>query len=86
MRTRQDLRRRGTPAQPMPRPPERPAIEAELAKHDTTGLSLSIVHATEVIGMDEHPSQAARSKKDSSMVVGMGLQSASRGPAAPQSE
>lgn len=48
-------------------------IEGELAKHDTAGLPLSVVHASEVIAMDEHPSQSARSKKDSSMVVGMGL-------------
>ena len=49
------------------------AVQAELAKHDTAGLPLRIVPASEVIGMDEHPAQAARSKKDSSMVVGMGL-------------
>jgi glycerol-3-phosphate acyltransferase PlsX len=60
---------------------QRPAIEAELAKHDILGLPLTIVHASEVIGMDEHPSQAARSKKDSSMVVGMGLLRAGRADA-----
>lgn len=32
---------------------------------------LRIVDATEVIGMDEHPAQAVRSKKDSSIVVGI---------------
>ena len=32
---------------------------------------LSIVHAPEVIGTAEHPVAAVRSKKDSSMIVGM---------------
>lgn len=48
-------------------------IESELAKHDTAGLSLSIIHADQVIGMDEHPSRAVRNKPDASMVVGMKL-------------
>lgn len=45
------------------------AIKAELAKHPTEGLKLPIVNATEVIGMDEHPVDSIRSKKDSSMVT-----------------
>ncbi len=48
-------------------------IEAELAKHNAADLPLSIVPAEQVIGMDEHPSQAVRRKPDSSMVAGMGL-------------
>jgi glycerol-3-phosphate acyltransferase PlsX len=48
-------------------------IEAELAKHDTVGLSLPVVHASQVIEMTDEPSMAARNKKDSSMVVGMKL-------------
>ena len=45
------------------------AIRAELAKHDTNGLDLPIVHTTEIIPMDEHnPAKAVRQKKDSSMV------------------
>jgi len=48
-------------------------IKGELAKHDITGLPISIVHASQVIEMAEHPSQAVRSKSDSSMVVGMRL-------------
>jgi glycerol-3-phosphate acyltransferase PlsX len=48
-------------------------IEAELAKHDTAGLSLPVVHASQVIEMTDEPSMAARKKKDSSMVVGMNL-------------
>lgn len=50
----------------------REAIEAELAKYDTKGLSLPIVHASQVVGMEEH-TMAVKEKKDSSMVVGMRL-------------
>lgn len=46
-------------------------IEAELTKHDTNGLNLPILPASEVIEMDDHPAEAARAKKDSSMVVGL---------------
>lgn len=49
------------------------AVRAELARHDAAGLSLPIVHASEVIGMDEHPAMAVRRKKDSSIAVGMRL-------------
>ena len=49
------------------------AIRRELAKHDTSGLPISVVHASQVIEMAEHPSQAVRNKPDSSMVVGMKL-------------
>jgi len=49
-------------------------VGAELARHDTAGLSLDVVHASQVIDMDEHnPAAAARAKRDSSMVVGMDL-------------
>ncbi len=48
-------------------------VNQELAKHDTTQLDLPVVHASEVIEMEEHPATAVRSKKDSSMVVGMEL-------------
>jgi glycerol-3-phosphate acyltransferase PlsX len=50
-----------------------PDIELELARHDLSGLSLPIVHATEVVEMVEHPSQAVRAKRDASIVVAMGL-------------
>ncbi len=46
-------------------------VEPELAKHDVTGLSISLVQASEIIEMKEHPAQAVKSKKDASMVVGM---------------
>ncbi len=51
----------------------RETVEAELGKHRLEGLDLQVVHASEVIGMDEHPANAVRQKTDSSIVVGMRL-------------
>ena len=48
-------------------------VRVELARHDTAGLSLPIVHASQVIEMEEHPAAAVKAKPDSSMVVGMDL-------------
>lgn len=48
-------------------------VEAELAKHDTSDLDISVVHAEDVIEMSEHPSLAVRNKPNSSMVVAMSL-------------
>src|SRR5574341_11999 len=55
-------------------------LVAELAKHAPAfkrgGVKLegiSVVNANDVIEMDEHPAQAARQKKDSSIVVGLKL-------------
>ncbi|MEI6047061.1 MAG: phosphate acyltransferase PlsX [Chloroflexota bacterium] len=48
-------------------------IKAELSKHTVEGLKLPIVNATEVIEMGEHPAQAVRRKKDSSVMVGLRL-------------
>lgn len=45
------------------------AIEAELKKHDTTGLDLPIVAASQVIEMDDKPGQVIRAKPDNSMSV-----------------
>ena len=45
-------------------------ITRELSRHDVTGLPLSVVHADEVIGMDEHV-DVVKSKKNSSIRVGM---------------
>ena len=44
-------------------------LNAELAKHATTGLDLPIVPASQVIEMDDKPAQAVRTKLDSTMVV-----------------
>ena len=49
------------------------SMRAELGKHKTEGLPLSVVHASQVVGMNEHPVKAIREKKDSSIVVCMGL-------------
>ena len=48
-------------------------IEAELAKHQTAGLSLEVVHASEVIEMTDKPADSAKSKPNSSMHVGTRL-------------
>ncbi len=48
-------------------------VRAELAKHgDTSGLPIEVVHASEVVAMDEH-TMAVRAKRDSSLMVGMRL-------------
>ena len=46
-------------------------LERELAKYESFGDRVRIVHTTETIEMAEPPVAAVRSKKDSSMVVGM---------------
>ncbi|MGC8838650.1 MAG: phosphate acyltransferase PlsX [Anaerolineae bacterium] len=46
-------------------------VRRELARHQTSGLPLTLVHASEVVEMHEHPAMAVRAKRDSSMVVGM---------------
>ncbi|HLJ34034.1 MAG TPA: phosphate acyltransferase PlsX, partial [Ktedonobacteraceae bacterium] len=47
------------------------AIRAELAKHETQGLDLPIIHTGEVIEMDEHPANAVRRKKNASMTLAL---------------
>lgn len=49
------------------------AIRAQLIRHNTRGLKLPIVPASETIEMYDHPVQAVRQKKDSSIVVGIRL-------------
>jgi glycerol-3-phosphate acyltransferase PlsX len=44
-------------------------LRGELAKHDTANLHIEVIPASEVIGMQDHPVQAFRRKKDSSMHV-----------------
>lgn len=51
------------------------AISAELAKHDSQGLPISIVHADEVITMGESPATAIRRKRGASIVVAADLHS-----------
>jgi glycerol-3-phosphate acyltransferase PlsX len=53
---------------------QREAIETELGRHRaTSGDRIAIHHASEIVGMDEPPAQALRSKKDSSMRVAINL-------------
>ena len=47
-------------------------IEAELAKHDLVGAQIQVVHASEVVTMEDH-TMAVKSKTDSSMVVAMNM-------------
>lgn len=55
-------------------PQIREELDREIAKHPTVrSLPIEIVHATEVIGMGEKASTAIRSKRDSSMRVGLRL-------------
>jgi glycerol-3-phosphate acyltransferase PlsX len=48
-------------------------VEAELAKHNTDGLKLKVVHAGQVVEMTDKPSEAVEHKTDSSMHVGLRL-------------
>lgn len=56
-------------------------INNELANYDTAKLSISVVHANEVIEMGEAPAVALRKKKDSSLVVGARLVKEGQGDA-----
>ena len=49
------------------------AIAAELKKHDYDKSRIRIISATDIITDDDHPAAAIKSKKDSSMVVGLNL-------------
>lgn len=48
-------------------------IGEELARHEIRGLKISLKGASQVVGMDESPISAMRSKKDSSIVRAIGL-------------
>jgi glycerol-3-phosphate acyltransferase PlsX len=48
-------------------------IEAELGKHDTSGLTLEIVPASQAVTMTDKPGDVVKGKPDSSMHVGMRL-------------
>lgn len=52
---------------------DREQIEAGLKRHDTSGLLLDVVHASQQITMTDSPGIVGRSKSDSSMHVGMRL-------------
>lgn len=46
-----------------------PVIHRALADHGTSGRRVTVVETTEVVGMDEPPVEAIRTKKDASLVV-----------------
>lgn len=48
-------------------------VKKELAKHDTAGLPLEIVHAPEAVSMTDKPSAVGKSKPNSSIHVGTRL-------------
>ena len=45
------------------------SVEGELGKHDTAGITVSVVPSEGKVGDDEHPLQAMRTKPNSSVVV-----------------
>lgn len=52
---------------------EEAQVEAELGKHNTANLSIEVEHASQVITMTDKPSEVVKSKRDSSMHVGLNL-------------
>lgn len=52
---------------------DEPSIEKIIEEEKAKCLPITIKHATEVIGMDEHPADAVRTKKDASVVVATNL-------------
>ncbi len=56
-------------------------IERELVRHSYDKERIAIVHAEQVIEMAEPPVSAVRTKKDSSLVVGMNLVAEGKGDA-----
>jgi glycerol-3-phosphate acyltransferase PlsX len=51
----------------------RAVVEGELRRQNAQELGIPIVHAAQVVAMDEHPAAAIKAKPDSSMAVGMRL-------------
>ena len=56
-------------------------INAELENHDYDGERLLVQHAPEIIGMDESPAQAVKTKQKSSIVSGIGMHKAGKSDA-----
>jgi len=48
-------------------------VAAELARHEHAGLPITVVHAEEVIEMADHAAASARSKRNSSINIGLDL-------------
>jgi glycerol-3-phosphate acyltransferase PlsX len=58
------------------------AVHAELAKHDPPPNAIQVVHASQVAGMDETPTDVLRKKRDSSIRVAFDLVKSGRAQAA----
>lgn len=56
-------------------------VRAELDRHHAAGLPIEIEHAEQVVEMEEHAAAAFRSKKNSSIAVGLRLVKEGRGSA-----
>ncbi len=56
-------------------------VERELERHAVDRAHLEVVEAADVVGMAEKPLQAVRSKRQSSINIGIGLQKAGRSDA-----
>ncbi len=54
------------------------AIRALLQEYGYTGSNISVMHASQVIEMGEHPTKALTQKPDSSIAVGYGLMKAQK--------
>jgi glycerol-3-phosphate acyltransferase PlsX len=52
---------------------DKAVVEEEIARQGGSPSSIDVIHASEAIAMDEHPAQAVRAKRDSSINVGMGM-------------
>jgi len=57
------------------------AIRDELRRHNADGLPISVVHAEEVITMEDPPTAALKQKKNSSLAIGMQLHKDGKGEA-----
>lgn len=54
------------------------SIKEELSNHEYDEQRLLIQHAPEIIGMDESPAQAVKTKQNSSIVKGLGMHKAGK--------
>lgn len=52
---------------------DRERVQAELARHETAGLPIEVVHAPQQITMEDKPGLVGRAKPESSMHIGMQL-------------
>ena len=57
------------------------AVAAELACHEASGLPIEVVHAPEVIGMEDAPAAALKAKPNSSIHLGLRAQKTGRADA-----